>query len=143
MNCGPPNWIRRSAILAAGLSGLLILLPVNDTPAIATSPVLPTCATTTTSTTTTTVPSTTTSTTVPGTTTTTTQPTTTTTFAIKRTSLVWPVQGSGAAAIPALCVVAASPNQPMVPIASLTKMMTTWVVLHALPLNYSGQGPCT
>jgi len=31
----------------------------------------------------------------------------------------------------------------MVPIASLTKMMTTWVVLHALPLNYSGQGPCT
>jgi D-alanyl-D-alanine carboxypeptidase (penicillin-binding protein 5/6) len=31
----------------------------------------------------------------------------------------------------------------MVPIASLTKMMTTWVVLHALPLNYDQQGPCT
>jgi D-alanyl-D-alanine carboxypeptidase (penicillin-binding protein 5/6) len=31
----------------------------------------------------------------------------------------------------------------MVPIASLTKMMTTWVVLHALPLNYNEQGPCT
>ncbi len=31
----------------------------------------------------------------------------------------------------------------MVPIASLTKMMTTWVVLHALPLSYDQQGPCT
>jgi D-alanyl-D-alanine carboxypeptidase (penicillin-binding protein 5/6) len=31
----------------------------------------------------------------------------------------------------------------MVPIASLTKMMTTWVVLHALPLSYNEQGPCT
>lgn len=31
----------------------------------------------------------------------------------------------------------------MVPIASLTKMMTTWVVLHALPLTYDEQGPCT
>jgi D-alanyl-D-alanine carboxypeptidase (penicillin-binding protein 5/6) len=31
----------------------------------------------------------------------------------------------------------------MVPIASITKMMTTWVVLHALPLNYEEQGPCT
>jgi D-alanyl-D-alanine carboxypeptidase (penicillin-binding protein 5/6) len=31
----------------------------------------------------------------------------------------------------------------MVPIASLTKMMTTWVVLHALPLSFNEQGPCT
>jgi len=31
----------------------------------------------------------------------------------------------------------------MVPIASITKMMTTWVVLHALPLTFAQQGPCT
>ncbi len=29
------------------------------------------------------------------------------------------------------------------PIASVTKMMTTWVVLHALPLTFSQTGPCT
>ncbi len=31
----------------------------------------------------------------------------------------------------------------MVPIASITKIMTTWVVLHALPLSYDERGPCT
>jgi len=31
----------------------------------------------------------------------------------------------------------------MVPIASITKMMTTWVVLHALPLSFDEHGPCT
>lgn len=31
----------------------------------------------------------------------------------------------------------------MVPIASLTKMMTAWVVLHQLPLTFTEQGPCT
>jgi D-alanyl-D-alanine carboxypeptidase (penicillin-binding protein 5/6) len=45
-------------------------------------------------------------------------------------------------AIPRLCVSATSPYQPRVPIASLTKMMTVWVVLHQLPLTYSERGPC-
>jgi D-alanyl-D-alanine carboxypeptidase (penicillin-binding protein 5/6) len=61
----------------------------------------------------------------------------------KYAPLLWPGQGSGAVAVPTLCVVASSPHQPTVPIASLTKMMTTWVVLHALPLTYSERGPCT
>ena len=30
----------------------------------------------------------------------------------------------------------------MVPIASLTKMMTTWVILHRLPLTFTQRGPC-
>jgi D-alanyl-D-alanine carboxypeptidase (penicillin-binding protein 5/6) len=45
-------------------------------------------------------------------------------------------------AIPRLCVSATSKYQPRVPIASLTKMMTVWVVLHQLPLAYSQRGPC-
>jgi D-alanyl-D-alanine carboxypeptidase (penicillin-binding protein 5/6) len=59
-----------------------------------------------------------------------------------RLKLPWPKQGSAAIAIPALSIAAASPNQPQQPIASLTKMMTTWVVLHHLPLTYSQRGPC-
>jgi D-alanyl-D-alanine carboxypeptidase (penicillin-binding protein 5/6) len=39
-------------------------------------------------------------------------------------------------------VAAASTYQPRVPIASLTKMMTVWVVLHQLPLTYQERGPC-
>ena len=56
--------------------------------------------------------------------------------------LAWPGQGTAAVAVPQLCVGASSPLQPVVPIASLTKMMTTWVVLHQLPLTYSQRGPC-
>ena len=55
---------------------------------------------------------------------------------------MWPTHGSAAAAIPRLCVVATSSHQPRVPIASLTKMMTAWVILHELPLTYQQQGPC-
>ena len=63
-------------------------------------------------------------------------------MAPQRHRVVWPRHGSAAIAIPELCVAAASPNQPIVPIASLTKMMTVWVVLHQLPLTYSQRGPC-
>jgi D-alanyl-D-alanine carboxypeptidase (penicillin-binding protein 5/6) len=45
-------------------------------------------------------------------------------------------------AIPRLCVAASSPYQPRVPIASLTKMMTVWVVLRQMPLTFHQQGPC-
>jgi D-alanyl-D-alanine carboxypeptidase (penicillin-binding protein 5/6) len=44
--------------------------------------------------------------------------------------------------IPSLCVSASSKHQPVAPIASLTKMMTTWVILHAMPLSYNQTGPC-
>jgi serine-type D-Ala-D-Ala carboxypeptidase (penicillin-binding protein 5/6) len=56
--------------------------------------------------------------------------------------LPWPKQGSAAISIPALNVEAESPSQPQQAIASLTKMMTTWVVLHQLPLTYAERGPC-
>ena len=56
--------------------------------------------------------------------------------------LAWPSQGSAAVEIPSLCVAASSKRQPVVPIASLTKMMTTWVILHAMPINYNQSGPC-
>jgi D-alanyl-D-alanine carboxypeptidase (penicillin-binding protein 5/6) len=59
-----------------------------------------------------------------------------------RLKLPWPKQGSAAIAIPALSIAAASPVQPQQAIASLTKMMTTWVVLQHLPLTYSQRGPC-
>jgi D-alanyl-D-alanine carboxypeptidase len=56
--------------------------------------------------------------------------------------LPWPTQASAAVAVPQLSVAASSPAQPRVPIASLAKMMTTWVVLHKLPLTFAQPGPC-
>ena len=56
--------------------------------------------------------------------------------------IAWPAHSSAAVAIPRLCVAASSPYQPRVPIASLTKMMTVWVVLHQMPLTFHQQGPC-
>ena len=44
--------------------------------------------------------------------------------------------------VPQVSVAASSPSQPKVPIASLTKMMTAWVILHRLPLRYAQRGPC-
>ena len=117
------------------LAGFLIAVG----PATATSTTT-TSSTTTIPTSTTTIPTPTT-TTVP-TSTTTTTPTTTTTIPSKRSKLPWPKVGSAAVLIPQVSVAASSPNQPRVPIASLTKMMTTWVVLHRLPLTYAQRGPC-
>ncbi len=56
-------------------------------------------------------------------------------------SLPWPAVGQGAIAIPAIGVAAASgPEQP-VPVASLTKLMTAYVVLHDYPLAPNAPGP--
>ncbi len=57
-------------------------------------------------------------------------------------SLPWPAKDSAAVVVPSLFVAAHSPNQPRVAIASLTKLMTTWVVLQKLPLSGSAPGPC-
>jgi D-alanyl-D-alanine carboxypeptidase (penicillin-binding protein 5/6) len=50
--------------------------------------------------------------------------------------------GSAALALPQLDVAAASPRQGKEPIASLTKMMTTWLVLQEFPITNSENGAC-
>jgi serine-type D-Ala-D-Ala carboxypeptidase (penicillin-binding protein 5/6) len=54
----------------------------------------------------------------------------------------WPTVGSAAVSVPSLNVVATSPHQKVQPIASLTKMMTAYVILHQLPLDPGETGPC-
>lgn len=141
-----PRWLlRRGTLVAVGFSGLLVATLIVVTPEIARSSTTTTTSTSTsTSTTTTTTLAGTTTTTLSGTTTTSTSTTTTTLPAVipAKLRLPWPKQGSAAIAVPALSVAAASPSQPQQPIASLTKMMTTWVVLQHLPLTYSQRGPC-
>jgi serine-type D-Ala-D-Ala carboxypeptidase (penicillin-binding protein 5/6) len=56
-------------------------------------------------------------------------------------SLVWPSVGSAALDIPSLGVMT-SYHQAVVPIASLTKMMTAYVALQHLPLAIGETGPC-
>jgi D-alanyl-D-alanine carboxypeptidase (penicillin-binding protein 5/6) len=56
-------------------------------------------------------------------------------------SLVWPSVGSAALDIPFLDV-DESHNDAVVPIASLTKMMTAYVALQKLPLAIGETGPC-
>jgi D-alanyl-D-alanine carboxypeptidase (penicillin-binding protein 5/6) len=56
-------------------------------------------------------------------------------------SLPWPNVGQGAVAIPAIGVdLASGPEQP-VPVASLTKLMTAYVVLRDHPLGPNDPGP--
>jgi serine-type D-Ala-D-Ala carboxypeptidase (penicillin-binding protein 5/6) len=55
--------------------------------------------------------------------------------------LVWPSQGSAAIDVPALGVTRAWHNR-VVPIASLTKMMTVYVALKRFPLSVGATGPC-
>ena len=81
-------------------------------------------------------------TTTSSTSTTSTIPGTTTTSAPVNTVLPWPAQDSAAVAIPSLEVSAGSPNQPRVPIASLTKLMTAWVVLQKIPVGRRPNGLC-
>jgi serine-type D-Ala-D-Ala carboxypeptidase (penicillin-binding protein 5/6) len=57
------------------------------------------------------------------------------------TSLVWPSLGSAAIDIPSLGVQESWHSQ-VVPIASLTKMMTAYVVLKKFPLSIGETGPC-
>lgn len=58
-----------------------------------------------------------------------------------RPALAWPVQGEGAVAVQGIGLMGASSRQPIVPIASLTKMMTAYVVLHDHPLAPGEPGP--
>lgn len=55
--------------------------------------------------------------------------------------LAWPHVGSAAIVIPALGV-QRSYHDAVLPIASLTKMMTAYVTLQKLPLNPGETGPC-
>jgi serine-type D-Ala-D-Ala carboxypeptidase (penicillin-binding protein 5/6) len=56
-------------------------------------------------------------------------------------ALQWPSIGSAALDIPALGVLVGHDNH-VVPIASLTKMMTAYVALQMLPLSIGETGPC-
>ncbi|MGD0320575.1 MAG: hypothetical protein ABSC00_03045 [Acidimicrobiales bacterium] len=53
----------------------------------------------------------------------------------------WPAQGQGAVAVPALGMVLASGAEQPVPVASLTKIMTAYIVLRDHPLAPGAQGP--
>lgn len=57
------------------------------------------------------------------------------------TPLQWPTQGESAIDIPSAGVLATNSEQTY-PIASLTKMMTAYVVLHDAPLTPGQSGPC-
>ncbi|HWD97144.1 MAG TPA: hypothetical protein VG246_12055 [Acidimicrobiales bacterium] len=56
-------------------------------------------------------------------------------------AIAWPSVGSAAIDIPSLHV-AESHDNTVVPIASLTKMMTVYVALQHLPLSIGETGPC-
>jgi D-alanyl-D-alanine carboxypeptidase (penicillin-binding protein 5/6) len=66
----------------------------------------------------------------------------TTTVSLPVSPLPWPSAGIAAIAVPQASVAANSPHQGARPIASLTKMMTAWVVLSHIPLSVGQQGPC-
>lgn len=58
-----------------------------------------------------------------------------------RAKIAWPKSGSAALIVPSLGVTL-SHNNSLLPIASLTKMMTAYVVLKKLPLSIGETGPC-
>ncbi|MBW4077208.1 MAG: D-alanyl-D-alanine carboxypeptidase [Acidobacteria bacterium] len=58
-----------------------------------------------------------------------------------RAKIAWPESGSAALIVPSLGITLNHNNSPM-PIASLTKMMTAYVVLKKLPLSIGQTGPC-
>jgi len=55
--------------------------------------------------------------------------------------LVWPSQGSAALDVPAMGITRVW-HQRVVPIASLTKLMTVYVALRRFPLSIGETGPC-
>lgn len=57
------------------------------------------------------------------------------------TRIDWPSEGSAAIDVPALGVLEGH-NNAVVPIASLTKMMTVYVALQDMPLSIGQTGPC-
>ncbi len=54
---------------------------------------------------------------------------------------VWALQGEGAVGVRGIGLIAHSAREKSVPIASLTKMMTAYVILHDHPLRLNEQGP--
>ena len=56
-------------------------------------------------------------------------------------AIAWPSTGEGAVAVLGSGLMAQSPNQSVRPIASLTKMMTAFVILHDHPLKLGETGP--
>jgi serine-type D-Ala-D-Ala carboxypeptidase (penicillin-binding protein 5/6) len=56
-------------------------------------------------------------------------------------TLPWPTTGQGAVAIPSIGVNVASGPEKAAPVASLTKLMTAYVVLHDHPLARNQSGP--
>jgi serine-type D-Ala-D-Ala carboxypeptidase (penicillin-binding protein 5/6) len=56
-------------------------------------------------------------------------------------ALPWPAQGEGAVAVPALGITVSPGPQATVPVASLTKLMTAYVILHDHPLAVGTPGP--
>lgn len=59
----------------------------------------------------------------------------------KYVPLPFPATGQGAISIPSIGVAEASPAEKPVPVASLTKLMTAYVVLHDHPLSPNEPGP--
>jgi D-alanyl-D-alanine carboxypeptidase (penicillin-binding protein 5/6) len=56
-------------------------------------------------------------------------------------TLPWPTTGEGAIAVPSIGVDVASGPEKAAPVASLTKLMTAYVVLHDHPLALNQPGP--
>jgi D-alanyl-D-alanine carboxypeptidase (penicillin-binding protein 5/6) len=56
-------------------------------------------------------------------------------------ALPWPAEGQGAVAVPSIGFSAGSPGQTPVPVASMTKIMTGYVVLKDHPLTGAEPGP--
>jgi serine-type D-Ala-D-Ala carboxypeptidase (penicillin-binding protein 5/6) len=56
-------------------------------------------------------------------------------------SLPWPAVGQSAVAVPSIGVDATSGPETPVPIASLTKMMTAYIILHDHPIGPDQNGP--
>jgi D-alanyl-D-alanine carboxypeptidase (penicillin-binding protein 5/6) len=56
-------------------------------------------------------------------------------------TLPWPTTGQGAIAVPSIGVTVASGPEKAAPVASLTKLMTAYVVLHDHPLALNQPGP--
>lgn len=56
-------------------------------------------------------------------------------------SLPWPAQGEGAVAVRGVGLMGASRGERSVPIASLTKMMTAYVILRDHPIGIGASGP--
>lgn len=129
MNASLPSKLGRFILIPLALGALVVGLLVGASSPTSGSPTTTTLSTFPTSTST----SSSSIVTVPG------SSSTSTTIA---SDLVWPQRGSAAIIVPELGVETASPSQPVEPIASLTKMMTAWVVLHRLPLSGTETGPC-